>query len=898
MKKLLLGMTMIGLLVLVTPAWGAGTESVSPVVIGIDPGTAANDLDTTVTITGTGFATDQIGTVPPTASLGATALTDVTLVDATTITATVPWGTDPGMYDLTLTNPGGGSATLTGAFVLKPGIGRWNGSELYGGDVRQVVLKPGDPNTLYALASGLQGLFRSTDAGENWTYTGGDLSGDTVAVTPQHPDWLWAYAPEGVKRSTDGGDTWTTVMSPAWPNGLPIARGQVYPSPSDPDVVFVSSYDDPAASGTDDEAQGLIRSADGGATWTIVKSLDGVRVVDVAFRPDDGSQMTLVTQDAHVYHSNDAGRTWELKVAKPALGSIGFEEELAYNPSVPGEVWILSNAPDGVFKSADTALGGWEDVTPPYSRSPGIAFTGPGAVHLTHWTSANGGADWDWSGPVSANGAIVFDPGDPQVGFVGDGTYAVQKTTDGGATWQVKDHGLAGMTCRSMAVSRADPLLVFAAFGNWPGVYRSADGAGTWTYREIPGAGTGAMSLVRPDPDDANGVYAVSGHLYRSADSGESWTDLGWSASAPPGALFDVEPDPFQAGHLLAALDTGDYLTGPGYLYESIDAGISWQAVATPQALARITDITFDPETAGLVYLATGGAGNIILGTGVYRSTDGGAHWERVDDLQRPDMASAQTVTIATHPQHVVFVDGREGDYRSTDRGATWQKTAPSPGSSYLFADADSTRLYCGAWNGLYFSSDVGKTWARATGAFGRLQITALGCARAGAQTIVYAATNGGQAGAHAASPAREGAVLRRTAAAAGVAPTASQMVGAGIYRYVVVRPRMTLKLSGLSGGALRLGRRVTSTMRVTPSALGGASVRLKMQRWARKWVTLKTVTRTVDGGGACRWAYEPARRGLYRVQSTNGQDGDAYGRDHHVAVVQGQEVGARRSTG
>ena len=49
----------------------------------------------------------------PTASLGTTALTDVTWVNSTTLTATVPWGMDPGVYTLTVVNPDGGTGSLT-----------------------------------------------------------------------------------------------------------------------------------------------------------------------------------------------------------------------------------------------------------------------------------------------------------------------------------------------------------------------------------------------------------------------------------------------------------------------------------------------------------------------------------------------------------------------------------------------------------------------------------------------------------------------------------------------------------------------------------------------------------------------------------------------------------------
>ena len=259
-----------------------------------------------------------------------------------------------------------------------------------------------------------------------------------------------------------------------------------------------------------------------------------------------------------------------------------------------------------------------------------------------------------------------------------------------------------------------------------------------------------------------------------------------------------MEPDPFQPGHLLVALDTGDYLTGPGYLYASSDYGASWQAVAMPQALARITDITFDPGDAG-AGLRRDRRGR--HGTGVYRSTD---HGVQLEAHRRPDATGHAHRPHDRHrhasPAHAVLRRPRgrlplHGRRRHLAEAARRSR----PAASYLFADGDSTRLYAGDSTGLYFSSDGGDTWTRAAGAFGRLQIPALGSAGADGHTIIYAATNGGQAGDDAAAPARDGAVRRHAGASARATAAASRMVSAGIYRYVVVQPKMTLKLSGLS---------------------------------------------------------------------------------------------------
>ena len=85
----------------------------------------------------------------------------------------------------------------------------------------------------------------------------------------------------------------------------------------------------------------------------------------------------------------------------------------------------------------------------------------------------------------------------------------------------------------------------------------------------------------------------------------------------------------------------------------------------------------------------------------------------------------------------------------------------------------------------------------------------------------------------------------------------------------VVVTPKVTLKLSGLTSGAMRLGRSVTAKGKVTPSSLAGSKVKLTVQKRGARWVTLKSVARTISASGAYSWKYKPARRGAYRMRAT-----------------------------
>jgi IPT/TIG domain len=82
--------------------------------------------------------------------------------------------------------------------------------------------------------------------------------------------------------------------------------------------------------------------------------------------------------------------------------------------------------------------------------------------------------------------------------------------------------------------------------------------------------------------------------------------------------------------------------------------------------------------------------------------------------------------------------------------------------------------------------------------------------------------------------------------------------------------PTVTLKLSGLKRGALRLGRRLTAKGAVTPASLAGSKVTLTVQKKkGARWVKVKRVARTISPTGAYSWKYKPARRGAYRLRAT-----------------------------
>ena len=239
-------------------------------------------------------------------------------------------------------------------------------------------------------------------------------------------------------------------------------------------------------------------------------------------------------------------------------------------------------------------------------------------------------------------------------------------------------------------------------------------------------------------------------------------------------------------------------MASPRLLYSSTDYGASWQAVdVNPgQACSGSTASPSTPRRRGRSTSPT---------NGVYKSTDSGATWQRIDDPQATRHGHRRG-HHDRHPSaaHVARSEASGQLYRSARRRRDLAEGEEHGDGGTDSCSSTATPRVCtaAAGQGLFFSSDAGDTWERAAGVFGQVQTTALGYADADGHTIIYAATNGGEA-------ATTGGAAGWDARAARAATT-DRLVDAGIYRYVVVTPKLTLKLSGLRGGALRLGTRTS----------------------------------------------------------------------------------------
>ena len=767
-----------------TPALAAPAEqgALSPTVTAVDPTGAPNDLDTPIVITGTGFSAGLSGTLvitQPTAYLGATSLEDVSWVSTTTLTATVPWGLDSGVYTLTVINPDTESDSFPDAFTVTQGIGVWSAGKLYGGGVNEIVLNPLTPTTVYAVSSDV-GMFRSRDSGESWSFkvSGYTYSVRDLAIDADSPGRLYMFAPWDLHRSDDEGDTWIP---------LDTLGEAPYPHPTIAGTVF--------AGNRWEGSSGLWKSEDYGQTWiTVTTGLTDTQVDNLVFHPTDPMTMYLGTRNGNLFRSIDGGESWSY-VASPVNG----EWTLSINPYGAHELWA-SNAcmsmPNFTLKSTNVEHTEWITVADPVGSlacrfidfAPwGSTYSGTvfaGGCWGTPYKTTDGGDTWEAFGPgTEGNGDVALHPTDPNTIYVGgegerNGVY---KTTDGGAAWKAANQGLTAMYPNQMATVEGQPDVVYALIdGNSGGIYKATGGGEEWEFLDTEWW----VSSVLADPFTPGRIYAgYSERVYRSDDGGYTWPTSG--TLVPPDVCLNVQTfmpevlraDPEQPGTLLAGVHgyCNDFSLIIGDIHRSIDGGLTWTTTLTAgQIISRVGDIAYDALTPAIVYAATDG-------TGMLRSTDSGQYWQRVGEGIAA-LDQVRSIAVEQSAPYRVFVrnDGpARGLYFSEDHGLSWTE-APSPlghliVEQILCTEDEPSVLYAATNEGLLRSADGAQSWERAAGVLGQIPIYSLATVTATDRVILYAGTTGGY-------------VESGAAQELSLTNNDGTLVNAGVYRYTTRR--------------------------------------------------------------------------------------------------------------
>ena len=255
----------------------------------------------------------------------------------------------------------------------------------------------------------------------------------------------------------------------------------------------------------------------------------------------------------------------------------------------------------------------------------------------------------------------------------------------------------------------------------------------------------GRVVAVAGDPAEAAVFWfgAVAGGIWKTEDAGVTWTNVsdGYLATASVGALAvsDSDPNVVYAGMGESTI-RADVSHGDG-VYRSADRGRTWVHLGLADT-RHISEIRIHPRDPDRVWVAAlGHAFGPNSERGVFRTTDGGASWERV--LYTDDRSGAADLALDTRNPAVLYASLWEthrnfwelssggpgsGLWKSTDGGTTWTEITAKlglPASAVVgkigvtASPARSGRVWAlvesDAAPGLYRSDDFGDTWILAT---------------------------------------------------------------------------------------------------------------------------------------------------------------------------------------
>ncbi|HRC84331.1 MAG TPA: hypothetical protein PK413_01835 [Thermoanaerobaculia bacterium] len=656
------------------------------------------------------------------------------------------------------------------------------------GRVQTIAVDPGNASHWLIGAAG-GGIWETTDAGVTWAPRSDDmpsLAMGAIAFAPGSPTTVLAGTGEaafaadsfgggGVLKSTNGGSSWS-VLATADFAGNSISDIKIDPANADTFLVGTTSgaAGRVAVTPPTAPARGIYRTTNGGTSFSRV--LDG-DVTDIEANPANFSQQyagvgnPTPTGTNGVFRSTDGGATWSV-ISGPwtsITGGIG-RVELAIAPSDTSTLYVsIQDGFDGAGNDGGL-LGLWKttnawDPTPTFSL---IDTSATGTGGYCGWDAAFASpSNQCWYSHAlivdPTNASVIYAGGVPEWKFNGTSWTEVSKTvadptngihvdqhalawagsrliagndggvwstTDGGATWTDHNTNLAISQYYdgSLHLKRDFDLFIAGAQDNGTHI-RTVAGTG-W---DLLTGGDGADNTISAvDPDNDWGLSTQRLNIIRTIDGGATGqTTSGINRTGVPFiARFDncpTNPDIciagtdnlwrsnnfFQAGTptfatngpemtqglgalAFAPSDTtcGTYAFGArastaiannrGALRVTIDGGTNWTDWdASNQVPERgITDIAFDPSNPSIAYVTLSGFDEATPGFPghVFRTTNalsGSATWT---DISPPANLPANSIVVDPRTPATLYLATDQGVWYSTDSGTTWTHWGPADG--------------------------------------------------------------------------------------------------------------------------------------------------------------------------------------------------------------------------
>lgn len=615
------------------------------------------------------------------------------------------------------------------ALPVEAGTDSWSvAGQLSGGYIAKLVVDPSTPANVYA--AGKQGVYKSTDAGVDWTLALQTLNEPAdLAIDPLNPATLYVVFGDAgaLFKTTDGGATWSQMD-----NGISGVAGitsvdemcSVAVDPVQEGVVYAGGCN-----------TGLYRSTDGGAHWA--SSSSGLetgtytQVNTIAVDPATPAVLYAIVTNTtspgpvtatSIFRSSDSGAHWN-DLGVPHIYGVG---RFAFDPTDHTHV-LACSGPD-LESSTDSgvtwhaiAMGNWATSCAIDPSDPNHILVGTEQLLQVSTDGATFAADPNV--PQNGVSAVAFDAARPAKIYLGSGTWGVLASVDGGASWAQSTSGIHGINGQKI-VEGSDGIMYMSTSA---GIYKSLDQGATWTVvganrgfaGSLPADAVGAGQAFVQDPVTPATLYAGGdAGLLASTDGGDDWSR---SASGMPSGstINSLAIDPQAPATLYAGISWWPGGGLHGGVFKSTDGAASWSEADT--GLTRLTAypwinaVTVDPRHSNVLFAAP-------YENGLYKSMDGGATWSESDSGMVP-LADVFSIAFDPTDSNVVYVCAVQGFFKSTDGGASWMESDSGlPTGQLLDAiqidPVDPTVIYLSPlydFGSAYVSSDAGVTWSPLT---------------------------------------------------------------------------------------------------------------------------------------------------------------------------------------
>ncbi|MEO8673354.1 MAG: hypothetical protein ABI411_18725, partial [Tahibacter sp.] len=530
-----------------------------------------------------------------------------------------------------------------------------------------------------------QGLFHSTDGGATFAARNGSVAAplnlsfiNAIARHPTNPQILLAggtgkcspsgsVAGTGIYRSTDAGTNWTRVSS------VGSAMDLLF-DPVDGNIAYASI-----------NGFGVYKSIDGGVTWSQVQaSTAGLQ--RIAMAPSNHSLLYSLTSGSVLARSIDAGATWTTMNSTACEGQCTYNLTIDVHPTDPARVLIgtirpaLSTDSGTTLTIITTSWGSAQKVHQDthvvrYSRTDGARF----------WVGSDGGL-WrtDDTGTSYANlntglnitqfYDVALDVRDPAriYGGAQDNSSSLRNANN---VWNVTFvSGDGFMNASEPAAGANNGKNVYqtsypSGTPSTPSIYRSASFGAPNTFSKLTttGAGDGsAYQWVTPLVVTQGQVFTASSLVYRGATS-QTTGSFVWTPISPTlGAATVVLSDPDPAGVAPLRLYAGTTGGGVWTTADALAASPVWTDVSSGAGSGRVSDIATQPGNSAIVYAIHSTFGTAKL----YKSLNSGSSWSAVG--AGLPVVPANSVLVDTLEPQRVFVGTDIGVYESINGGVNF----------------------------------------------------------------------------------------------------------------------------------------------------------------------------------------------------------------------------------